>query len=144
MTLKQSLRDCADTLPRPPSELQGPWKMTDDPSEVRPGDVRSMELIVESVHKDGSGARVSTARPHYSLFNLSPYELAASTLIRRARPEIKVGSRVKWSGAIRATVDAISSDRSFAYLRDFSTRFDADCARVPLSDLTPVEDKADG
>ncbi|MGX1096557.1 hypothetical protein [Amorphus sp. MBR-141] len=127
---------------------------TDDPSEVRPGDVRTFTGLVD-MHDESEACWVVTFGTQGRLQSRFIYRetVAASTLIRRARPEIKVGDTVgvpnepSWVG----DVDALSADGRRAYLRNMRARPEyIVSASTPsagphdISDLTPVEDNADG
>ena len=115
---------------------------TDDPSEVRPGDVRSVEGVIGEVWGDGASF---TMRGAAGPTMFSSAELAVSTLIRRAKPEIAAGMLVKLvrgphcEGKVRAVDgDDVWVDWTYHPLNFVPSDI------VRLSDITPVEDKADG
>lgn len=113
--------------------------MTDE-SEVREGDERAARVRVLGLYGEGPHWRVQFLdTPHTAVF--TSWDLAASRLISRKAPEIKVGSRVwvsGWGGHL--SVDAISRDGRHAYL--WSDEYEYEY-RAPLSDLTLVEDPTD-
>jgi len=136
---------------------------TDDPSEVRPGDVRRFEGVVGRQSAWSTHMAVSfPGSPDLEPMWVPTRTLAASTLIRRARPEITVGMRVQyvpvegpWFGipGIIGRVRGIDGDEAWLEweapwsdeppsIRPLSDIFPVEAK--PLSDLTPVEGQVDG
>lgn len=117
--------------------------MTDD-SEVREGDVREKEEFAGFVKRVGPDVfEADFRRDDGSKLHLR----IDARLIRRKAQEIKVGSRVLYRdfcGTVPLVVDAISEDGRFAYLRRRATYGPLPEGRVPLSNLTLVEDQTDG